>query len=141
LCYSTALKNVIGLNKQCQNTSLFLALKVELLETKLIINKLNFYIRLTKNCLTAKIIKEISCDSDSRYLQELNDLTKSQNIPSERQYCERIMTQRAVNKIMDFKTREDAMRRADTNVNRLYSAFKIGNRDLFLKKVWSIIGF
>ncbi len=69
---SNCLKALIGINRQCHNTSLFAALKVDSLEVKMLKDKLGFFTRLLDNYFTKKIIFELyECNKTNSYLKDV----------------------------------------------------------------------
>ena len=123
------------------NTSLFAALNVESLETKLLKDKLNLFVRLCENPFT----KEIMCEANECFpLQSfLNDVASgitSKIGPNATRSLETLI-ELAKHEIVLLDSKEKSKAKLDTKVNQLHEAFKIRNKEKYLQTIWPIIGY
>jgi hypothetical protein len=102
-------------------------------------DKLGFFTRLLENCFTKKIIFELyECNKTNSYLKDVCTLLFQSDKTIQNPNLLILLTNIEICKI---DSKEKAKAQLDNKVMELHSAFKIKNYELFIKKIWSIIGY
>lgn len=132
------LKNILCINKQCHNKEFYRALNVTDPINKIVKDKLNLFSRFMDYEYTKMFIKQLNKKQVKTDFN--NDIDSCLHIETS-QVDDGIVKQLIKNKISNDKKICNEISKKDEIIKNLKKALTIKNHELFLRGIWSCIGF